>query len=504
MNTETLSAANYHWSTGYRRHELKGHGLDWANQPVLTKRYPDLPRIALDPKATLPDLKFFQLSRRNFGIGAQRANPPAIGDLSCIFRLAYDVTARAMSGNQPFYFRSVASAGALYPFELYLAVHDVDGLDSGVYYYDVLNFSLIRLRHETVPTLPAHGGGVSATFYITGIFFRSSWKYRDRAYRYVLLDAGHLLENLRLAMGALDFPFSIHLDFDDRKAATLLGLDPDREACLAAIHLHADRDNRETPPPATDPKPLGPDFLQASTVSGHEIAYPVVLEAHHSGSRIFGDSKRDFPPSVTLEGNVGAWTDLGRPEQWEAADYVRVLMRRRSHRNFIPTAVSKDRFTSFLQIMVDHMGAASAMPPTCQKALATGILLGDHMPQPAGFYLLDHQHRRLGRIRQGRFVVPMASACLDQMWLKHAAFHLLFLADLDFLDRAWGARGYRYAMIEAGRLGQLAYLTATALGWGGCGIGAIYDWEAAALLDLPTDFALLYLVGAGPVKRRLK
>ena len=85
-----------------------------------------------------------------------------------------------------------------------------------MYHYDLFDFCLTTLRHGSVPEIPPVDRGVSATFYITGIFFRSAWKYRNRAYRYVLLDAGHLLENLRLALGALDLCFSIHLDFDDR------------------------------------------------------------------------------------------------------------------------------------------------------------------------------------------------------------------------------------------------------------------------------------------------
>ena len=95
----------------------------------------------------------------------------------------------------------------------------------------------------------------------------------------------------------------------------------------------------------------------------------------------------------------------------------------------------------------------------------------------------------------------MAAACLDQMWLKHAGVQLLLLTEPAALDRDWGARGYRYAMIEAGRLGQQAYLAATALGWGACGIGAIYDREAADLIGLRDSAVLLYLIGIGPVKK---
>jgi len=56
-------------------------------------------------------------------------------------------------------------------------------------------------------------------------------------------------------------------------------------------------------------------------------------------------------------------------------------------------------------------------------------------------------------------------------------------------------------MITAGRIGQMIYLGATALGMGACGIGAFYDDEAEAILDLNADSSLLYLVAAGPVKR---
>ena len=69
-------------------------------------------------------------------------------------------------------------------------------------------------------------------------------------------------------------------------------------------------------------------------------------------------------------------------------------------------------------------------------------------------------------------------------------------------DRTWGARGYRYAMLTAGRMGQRLYVAATAMGLGCCGIGALYDGEAAALLGLHGASKLLYLVAVGVVKRR--
>ena len=95
----------------------------------------------------------------------------------------------------------------------------------------------------------------------------------------------------------------------------------------------------------------------------------------------------------------------------------------------------------------------------------------------------------------------MAWICLDQRWLTNAGVHFLFVSNLDVLDGTCGARGYRYAMLPAGRMGQRLYVAATAMGLGCCGIGALYDGEAAALLGLNEASVLLYLVAVGAVKK---
>jgi SagB-type dehydrogenase family enzyme len=94
----------------------------------------------------------------------------------------------------------------------------------------------------------------------------------------------------------------------------------------------------------------------------------------------------------------------------------------------------------------------------------------------------------------------MAHICLDQAWLANAAVHFLFLANLNLVDKHFGVRGYRYAMMHAGRLGERLYLMATAMGLGCCGIGAFYDEEAMELLHLNQNSRLLYLVALGPIK----
>lgn len=502
MNPGTMTAADYHRATGYSRHRMTPHTLDWDHQPLTTKNYAQLDRVPLDRGATPPAIDYVELVKRRPTDGRRCPDPLDMRKLSIAFHLTYGVIARSDRTNPPFYYRSVASAGALYPFELYLAVHRIDGLDPGIYHYHLFDFSLTRLRRGRLPEIPPLDRGVAATFYISAIFFRSAWKYRSRAYRYVLLDAGHLLENLRLALIALDLSFSIQLDFDDEQVETLLGLDPQREGCLVCVHLHTADEGKKLTADARDLKPLDGQILQASTVSDQEVTYPDILTVHRAGHELTRRSVEADPGLNVLGRQPTSWIDLDPPDHPGSMNYARMLGQRRSRRNFVPVPGLRKGLMTFLDLTAGNMGPASAMPPVCRSALTTGFLLGTGMSMSPGFYLLDPEAHRSGRVCEGRLTEPMAAACLDQMWLKHAALHLLFMTNLAALDRTWGARGYRYAMIEAGRLGQQAYLAAAVAGWGACGIGAIYDREAADLLDLAIDGTLLYLVGVGPVKPR--
>jgi SagB-type dehydrogenase family enzyme len=135
-----------------------------------------------------------------------------------------------------------------------------------------------------------------------------------------------------------------------------------------------------------------------------------------------------------------------------------------------------------------------------RHCLGTGLLAGGIEGMAPGLYLVDTPAKSFALAAAGSFIDPMTDICLNQAWLKNAAIHVLFMANLALIDRTWGARGYRYAMLNAGRLGQRLYLQATAMGLGCCGIGALYDKEAADLLGLNPTSRLLYLVGVGRVK----
>ena len=131
MTQQILTATDYHRATSYRRHRLTPHSLDWAHQPMPVKHYPELPRVPLNRSAKLPAIDYFDLINRRQANDSSCSEALDSHKISMAFSLTHNITARAMHGGTPFYYRSVASAGALYPFELYLAVHHIDGMTRG-------------------------------------------------------------------------------------------------------------------------------------------------------------------------------------------------------------------------------------------------------------------------------------------------------------------------------------------------------------------------------------
>jgi hypothetical protein len=81
------------------------------------------------------------------------------------------------------------------------------------------------------------------SFVVTGTFFNSAWKYRERAFRYLLLDSGHLVENLNLALRAEGLFPRMDYDFEDDKISALLALDEEKEVPLVFIHINI-KENR--------------------------------------------------------------------------------------------------------------------------------------------------------------------------------------------------------------------------------------------------------------------
>jgi SagB-type dehydrogenase family enzyme len=494
------TALQYHSATSYDRHRMSGHSMDWANQPDVFKHYPDIDPVLLPKEVQAPGLKLSAVIS-----GAAPADTPRemnIEDLSLILLLTHTFTAKARHPEGDFYYRSAASAGALYPTEVYVATHGVEGLGDGLYHFAMQHHALVPLRGRALASrLTGMCGAPGSTlpiltFALTAIFFRSAWKYGDRSYRYHLLDTGHVLENLVLALKALGISFRLSYDFDDRALNRLAGLDEGREAALAVVQVQGS----ESPahPEESEIHDLPPGIMAASRVSGKEADHPLIREIHLAGTARPDRPLREPDMLRVLGPSPENWQEVDAPRPWpETMDYPEALFRRRSRRNYIRKPVEREIAMALLDSLCGDGEGEDPYP----QSVSVGLLAGNAEGMEQGLYLLDRARRSIGTATPGHFTEWMARVCLDQMWLAHAGIHFLFLANVEALDRTWGPRGYRYAMMSAGRMGQRLYLAATALGLGCCGIGALYDWEAADLLKLNRSSRLLYLVAVGKVKR---
>jgi SagB-type dehydrogenase family enzyme len=131
-------------------------------------------------------------------------------ELGTLLHYAYGITRDNNGTSSPRPFRTVPSAGALYPLEIFFHSTRIEGLNPGLYHYNATqnNLRLLRAGDET----PRISGAMvqsevvsraSLIIFITAIFERTIFKYRDRGYRFVMLEAGHVAQNITLVAHAM-------------------------------------------------------------------------------------------------------------------------------------------------------------------------------------------------------------------------------------------------------------------------------------------------------------
>jgi len=503
-----VTSIEYHEETSYQRRNMKGHFLDLKNRPDVFKTYPGAEVQKLPRKIEFPEIKLSTLIKKD-PHQDKTSLTPDIEELSRILILTYSITASASHTGGDFYYRSCPSAGALYPVEIYLAGNGINGLNDGLYHFSIAQHSLSLLRRGLFPTHAQKAAQPSSpkfppmTFFFTAIFFRSAWKYRDRSYRYHLLDTGHLLENLLIALKSNGLYPTLSYDFDDCNINQLLGLDDTKEICLCLCQVQGEREFQEEATQEIDELPE--QFKNASRVAKDETDYPLVRKMHAAGSTVTLRSKPEHKMLHEFCVQPDRWEKIKTPASWpEVMNYPESVFQRRSSRNFVREPMTREVLAALFDSLCAQSSGNAEETLKINRYICTGFLVGSAEGFARGFYLLDTESRATGMAASGLFPDRMARVCLDQAWLASAAVHFLFMTNLKVLDQLWGPRGYRYAMMTAGRLGERLYLATTAMGLGCCGIGAFYDMEAADLLGLNKESRLLYLVAAGPVKSRIK
>ncbi len=191
----------------YIRNKLPRHVLDWGNKPKTYKVYSHaIKKIKLPEPNFDPAIEFWSVIKNRHSTRKFSTEPMSMMDLSLFLF--------GMSGLNRIFpqyaFRTVPSAGGLYPIEIYPAINNVQGLERGLYHYDIQEHSLSLLKEGDFRDkvakmcLDQNIAFTSAINFIwTAMIGRSQWKYLQRCYRYIYLDAGHVGQNLYLIAEAL-------------------------------------------------------------------------------------------------------------------------------------------------------------------------------------------------------------------------------------------------------------------------------------------------------------
>lgn len=127
----------------------------------------------------------------------------------------------------------------MYPVETYLALHNVEGIEPGIYHYAVQGHQLEQLQVGDFRAATARAAldqgiasSASAVLVWTAVFQRSKWKYRQRAYRYIYLDAGHIAQNVALAAVAMELGSCQIAALYDDEVNALIGVHGEEESVI--------------------------------------------------------------------------------------------------------------------------------------------------------------------------------------------------------------------------------------------------------------------------------
>jgi SagB-type dehydrogenase family enzyme len=214
---------------------LLGTVANWGRQPAQYKTHAGVKPIPLPAPDSFQGLYTEKAIERRRSVRDYSGQPLTLEQLS---RLLY-YTGGINAERWGYRLRAAPSAGALYPIEIYPVVHRVQGLEPGLYHYMVRDHALGLLRPGNLQgEITRHGllqeflGEANLVLVFTAIFQRLRWKYQSRTYRYALLEAGHLGQNVYLAATSMGLGACAVGAFLDDGLNAMLGVDGQDEAAV--------------------------------------------------------------------------------------------------------------------------------------------------------------------------------------------------------------------------------------------------------------------------------
>ncbi len=396
--------------------------LDWQTQPESTKHYPHFyNRFKISDYEELKDLNLIG------GITFEKEYPTG-----------------------KYYLRTVPSAGALYPCEIYLQIKGVKGLISGIYHYEPYSASLCLLQECESDGVEHYfkdkSGKKGIIFLVSSIYFRSSWKYRDRSIRYILLDSGHQLGTIYAAMCVMGRDSNISFDFDKLALNDMFGFRSD-EMFTTALFSSENGSKEAKPLKQKMPYVCGSDYLESNSF----------IEDAYSKSAVFGDEDINELPF---------FRDIPK-EQLKAA-----ILNRRSIRAFYQKSIEKKQFDFIVKDIFKFA-----------EKYNIDIFYTVHRIEG----LEKGLYKNGELLSSGDFSEKSRYLALEQNLGGHSAATFYFTSP--------EIEKYQKANILSGFIAQVIYIKSEMKEIGCSGIGAYYDDEAKEFLGTKNN--ILYLLAIG-------
>lgn len=397
-----------------------------------------------------------------------------------------------------FYFRTYASAGALYPVEIYLVCADLPSLGAGVYHFDPASPALVRLRDgdlrgflEVATAKETHVGAAPATLILTGIPWRTTWKYTERGYRHLFWDAGMILTNLFALAASSHLSARLVMGFVDADVEHLLGLDGKSEFPLCLLPIGVG----EPPGQVGVAAPISP---ATRPISRREYQFASITEVNNAGRLDSAEEVSEWRTDNPTLTDSSTEEQDGRAHDGPSDRVEAVIRRRGSARLFGPGPVPAEVLDDILDratrgIPADYSSTSRATEPYLIANTVEGLEPGAFVHKH-GFQLLKEGDLR----REAGFL------CLDQPLGADAAATHFLMTDLDRLLDTFGDRGYRVAQLEAGIVAGKIYLGSYAHGFGASGL-TFFDDEVTDFFSPDADgkaCMLVVAVGESPRLRR--
>jgi len=415
---------------------------DLDRLPWFYKRYPEkLPRLRLPLElgATTPAAVDVLA-----GTADVASTDLSLSHLSRVLHLSAGVVRVSQRPYGEYLFRAAGSAGGRFPLEVYVAAPEGGPVPAGVYWYHPQEHSLVLVGPPPQ--------GESPVLVVTGVPWRTGWRYRERGYRHVYWDAGTMLSQLLAATDSAGITTQLHTRFPDQAVAGLVGADGVHEWPVAIVTLGAGAPALA----ATGPTETG-------AVDNAPLEFPLITSAQRAGD----------------QDTLGPAWDRGVPVyvgSSASAPIETVVLTRGSQRLMDPSsALPKNLLCSSLNtalrgITVPHWVAVHNV-----DGVPSGIYRWPDLSMPL----------RAGELRDELYHV-----CCDQGLGRDAAFVVIAATDLETCDD----RQYREAQLAAGLAEGRMHLMAYALGAGASGM-TFADSLVPALLGQPLHGLLFTCVG---------